>query len=419
MLDRTIAPPFVKSSSFDLITPEDARLPNGIEVYFVPGGSQDVLKIEFVFEGGRWFETKTAAAYFTAQLLSKGTATRNSFQIAQIFDRYGAHVEINPGLDFVSVSVYTLNKHLEPVLQLLMEILSTPAFPEKEFVQTREIFIQNLKISNEKTSYVASQAFRKKLFGKGHPYGVEVEEDTANALVTADLQDHFSNFFHSGKVFVAGKIDAAGKELILKKTESLKPGPTITQKEQNVLADFDYDYISKKESVQSSVRMGKHTVLRAHADYVPLLFVCHILGGYFGSRLMKNIREDKGLTYGISASVHALRHNSYLVIGADVNKENVELTFSEIAKEIKLLRTDLISADELETTRNHFIGSLQSEITTPFAHAEKIKTIKLFGLDPDYYQKMLNRIEVITASDIRETSDQYFGEDTFARVAVG
>jgi len=419
MLDRTIAPPFVKSSSFDLITPDDARLSNGIDVYFVSGGSQDVLKIEFVFDAGRWFETKTAAAYFTAQLLQKGTAVKNSFQIAQIFDRYGAHVEISPGLDFVSISVYTLNKHLEPVLELLMEILSTPIFPQKEFDQTREIFVQNLKISNEKTSYVASQTFRKKLFGKDHPYGVEVDEDTANAITGKDLQDHFSHFFHSPKVFVAGKIDEGSKELILKKTAALRSGPAIAQQELKALADFGYEYISKKESVQSSVRMGKHTVLRAHADYVPLLFVCHILGGYFGSRLMKNIREDKGLTYGISASIHALRHSSYLVIGADVNKENVDLTFNEISKEIKLLRTDLISDNELETTRNHFIGSLQSEITTPFAHTEKIKTIKLFRLDADYYQKMLNRIEAITPSDIRDTSARYFGEDTFARVAVG
>jgi predicted Zn-dependent peptidase len=178
-------------------------------------------------------------------------------------------------------------------------------------------------------------------------------------------------------------------------------------------------YLEKKESVQSSVRMGSRTVLRSHPDYVSVLFVSHILGGYFGSRLMKNIREEKGLTYGISASVHALKNDSYLVIGADVNKENVDLTFAEICKELKTLRSTPIGAGELETTQNHFIGSLLSEIATPFAHADKIKTINLFGLPGDHYQKMIAQIERITAAEIMETSEKYFNENEFLEVAVG
>ena len=165
--------------------------------------------------------------------------------------------------------------------------------------------------------------------------------------------------------------------------------------------------------------MGKRSVLRSHPDYVPILFVSHILGGYFGSRLMKNIREEKGLTYGISASIHGLKHESYLVIGADVNKENKDLTFAEIRKELNLLRTQKIPADELETTRNHFIGSLQAEITTPFAHAEKIKTIQLYNLSPVHYQEMIRRIDSLTGSDVASISEQYFQEDSFLQVAVG
>jgi predicted Zn-dependent peptidase len=159
--------------------------------------------------------------------------------------------------------------------------------------------------------------------------------------------------------------------------------------------------------------------LRAHPDYVPVLFVSHILGGYFGSRLMKNIREEKGLTYGISASINGLKHDSYLVIGADVNKENINLTFEEIRKELKVLRSSKISLSELETTRNHFIGSLQSEITTPFAHADKIKTIRLFDLHTDHYQRMISKIEKMDAADIMAISEQYFSENTFFEVAVG
>ncbi|MEX2231658.1 MAG: pitrilysin family protein [Cyclobacteriaceae bacterium] len=419
MLDRTLPPPFVKSSSFNLITPEEKKLHNGVHLFFVPGGSQDVLKIELIFEAGRWFENKLGAANFTTHLLSKGTKAKSSFEIAQLFDQYGAHLEVSPGLDFVSIALYTLNKNLAPVLKLLMEILSSPSFPEKELRQTQSVYIQNLKVNNEKTSFVASHLFRKNLFGDTHPYGMETGEKDVNVVQTSDLQKHFTEFIHSAKVFVSGKIEPVSKDLILEEFQQIAPGNHAHNIKPVIKAHPGRQYVEKKDSVQSSLRIGRRSVVRAHPDYVSNLFVSHILGGYFGSRLMKNIREERGLTYGISASVHGLKHDSYLVIGADVNKENVDLTFDEIRKELKNLRATKIAAGELETTRNHFIGSLQSEITTPFAHAEKIKTIALFNLPRDHYQNMISKIERITAVEIADISEQYFHEDAFCEVAVG
>jgi zinc protease len=419
MLDRTLAPPFVKSSSFNLIKPHERHLPNGVDLFFVPGGTQEVLKIEMIFDAGRWFEHNPAAAYFTAHQLSKGTRSKSSFEIATIFDQYGAHLEINPGLDFVSVSIYALTKNLAPVLQLLVEIVSTPVFPDKELSQSKAVFIQNLKINNEKTSYVASQTFRKALFGEAHPYGIEVDEARVNTLDTTHLRKHLAAFFHAPKVFVSGKIDPENREIITDNLQQLHPGERPAPRAFPVDAKPVNRHIEKADSVQSSVRVGGRSLLRSHPDYIPLLFVSHILGGYFGSRLMKNIREEKGLTYGISASVHGLKNESYVVIGADVNKENVALTFEEIRRELKKLRTTTISGDELETTRNHFIGSLQAEITTPFAHAEKLKTITLFDLQQDHYQKMITRIENMTPARIAEISEQYLHEDSLFQIAVG
>jgi predicted Zn-dependent peptidase len=165
--------------------------------------------------------------------------------------------------------------------------------------------------------------------------------------------------------------------------------------------------------------MGKKSVLRSSKDYADVLFISHILGGYFGSRLMKNIREEKGLTYGIHASLHALKHDSYLVIGADVNIENIDLTIAEIKKELERLSSELIDINELETSRNHFIGGLQSELTTSFAHAEKIKTIALFGLSDNYYNKLIDRIENVTAAELRDKSAAHFSADSFIEIAVG
>jgi predicted Zn-dependent peptidase len=149
--------------------------------------------------------------------------------------------------------------------------------------------------------------------------------------------------------------------------------------------------VEKEGSVQSSIRIGKKIIGRSHSDYASVLFLNHILGGYFGSRLMKNIREDKGLSYGISSSLHTMAKGNHLVIGADVNRENLNLTFDEIGKELKRLRTERVDTAELDTARNHFIGSLQLEITTSFAHADKVKNLLVFNLPENFYQNLIPR----------------------------
>jgi zinc protease len=419
MLDRALPPPYVQSTSYTLLEPDKKKLPNGVDLFFIHGGSQEVLKIELLFQAGRWFEGKWGASYFASHQLAKGTRSKTSFDIARLFDLYGAHLEINAGLDIVSISLYTLTKNLLPVLNLLSEILQEPVFPKKELEQSKSIYIQNLKVNYEKTSFLASKLFRKSVFGENHPYGKELEEHDIAALKREDLMEHFDSRLQDFSVFVAGKIERESELQIIEAFSAWQ-----VRKAQVRMRDIPSfkptrDYIEKENSVQSSIRTGRSSLVRTDPDYTDAVFVSHILGGYFGSRLMKNIREEKGLTYGIYASLHPLRHGSYLVVGADVNKENVTLTFEEIRKELKRLRTEKISTDELETARNHFIGSLQSELTTPFAHADKLKTIYLYGLPQDYYHEMILRIASIQASRIQEVGEKHFHEESFFEVAVG
>lgn len=419
VLDRKRAPGFVKSTSFDLIAPDVVRLPNGIDLFFIHGGSQDVIKIELLFDAGKWYDTKWGASYFTSNQLSKGTKQKSSFDIASIFDRYGAHFEIHPGLDTVSLSLYALTKHLSPVIALLQEILLEPTFPEKELEQSKLIYTQNLKVNLEKTSFLASKHFRKSLFGDDHPYGNDLEETDVLSLQQNDLTRHFSACFQYFTVFVSGKFDTLIQQEIEKIFSHWKVKKSPQKEISRTAGKPVHQHIEKEGSIQSSVRMGVRSLLRSHPEYAKAIFVSHVLGGYFGSRLMKNIREEKGLTYGIHASIHALKNDSYLVIGADVNKENVQLTFDEIRKELRRLRAEALDPDELETARNHFIGSLQSELTTPFAHADKLKTIYLFGLPSDYYQQMITSIEQLNHAEIMRISDQYFHEEQFFEIAVG
>jgi zinc protease len=419
MLDRKVAPASVQSTSFELLTPVQEQLSNGIDLFFISGGAQEVLRIELLFKAGRWFEKPWGASHFTSHLLSKGTNHKSSFQIAQVFDRYGAHFEVTAGMDGVSLSLYTLTKHLSPVLNLLAEIVQQPVFPVKELEQAKTIFLQNLKVNHEKTSFLASKFFRKNIFGENHPYGKEIEEDDIQTLQQADLVNYFNSHFKDLSIFVSGKIEASQKKSITDLFSDWHTRPVPANLVSPVENKPFHQYIEKDGSVQSSIRMGRKSLLRTDSDYVHAVFASHILGGYFGSRLMKNIREEKGLTYGIHASLHPMKHDSYVMIGADVNKENVTITLDEIRKELKRLRTETISQQELGTSRSHFIGSLQTEITTPFAHADKLKNLYVFGLPADFYQQMISIINRITPDQLMETCEKHFHEESFNDLTVG
>lgn len=420
MLDRTLAPPFVRSTSFDLIKPLKKILSGGAEMYFVLGGSQNVCKIEVIFPAGRWNETVWGASYFCSQLLSKGTRLKSSYQIAQLFDHYGSHVEVNPGLDHVSVSLYSLNKNVEASLTLLMEMLRESVFPEKELSQLQSIYLQNHRVNKEKTSFQSSVLFRKKLYGSVHPYGKELEEREVHSLAVPHLIEHFEKHFKQATIIVSGNVSEEHQKFMadilspfafhsLNLPSEVAPSPVIA----------DRQIVNKEGSVQSSIRMGKRSIGRNHADYPAVIFLNHILGGYFGSRLMKNIREDKGLSYGISSSISTMLHGNHMVIGSDVNLENLDLTFTEIRNELKRLRTEKVGSAELETARNHFIGGLQLEITTSFAHADKIRNILLFDLKHSFYTDMISRIDRITSANLLDIAESYFKEDSFVEVAVG
>ena len=420
MLDRTIAPPFIRSTSFDLIPPNKVLTSGGAEVHFVLGGTQDVCKVELIFPAGRWSEKVLGASYFSSQLLSKGTTKKSSYEIAQHFDRYGAHLEINPGMDVVSVSLYMLNKNLEVSLELLLELLTESVFPLRELDQSKSIYLQNMKVNREKTSFLSSTLIRKNIFGETHPYGRELEDAAVGLLQQPQVIEHYHAHFKAATIIVSGSVSQNHQEVIRDVFGSFLFNPLVQPQDSLETGAKPFRQVKEKEgSVQSSIRIGKSSIGRSHADYGDVQFLNHILGGYFGSRLMKNIREEKGLSYGISSSLHTMLMGNYLTIGADVNRENLDMTFEEIHKELRRLREELITPNELETARNHFIGSLQLEITTSFAHADKIKNILLFNLPQDFYQLMITRVDQITAEDLLRVAALYFHEDSFMEVAVG
>lgn len=418
ILDRRQAPPFTLSTDYSLTQPEVFSFPKGQPLFAFRGLQQEVVKLDLIFRAGKWFEPASGVSHFTAQMLRRGTKSRSAAALAEGMERLGAHLEIVAGFDRVTLSVYVLRKNLFSAAGLVLEILQEPSFPEEELRLEKEIFLQNLKVNNEKTSVLASRELRKTLFGDLHPYGNSTEEKDLPAITSELLKDYFRARMHLHAAYLVGPMaDGELRQLLelfdlprMEAGEGLSPRRIVGNSHR----------VDKPGSVQASIRLGKLCVRKQdNSEYFATVMANHILGGFFGSRLMKNIREEKGLTYGIYSALQHHQHASYWVISAEVNQQNAEQALAEIRKEIIGLQQEPITQDELVVARNYFIGSWQSDNATLFAVADKIRGIQDFALPADYYTRMFNYLTAMTPEDIQVAAQREFRLEDLLEVLVG
>ena len=420
MLDRKSAPQFAEIKDFHLPSPEILELTNRTPIVLFQDVQQQVLKIELVFKAGKWFEPKLGVAHFTAQMLEKGTANKTSYQIAQTFDKFGCSIEVSAGFDFTSISLYFLSKNINKVLPLFCEIVTSPSFPESEFQLMKDVFRQNLKINNKKNSYVAGKAVRQNIFGEQHPYGGSIEADDVDKIIREDLLSFFNNYFALHEVYVTGYLSPSIKQSLISELSGIKSTtPIQITKAVPIITGAFSQHIEISGSVQASLRLGKKTINRSHPDYAALVLLNHILGGYFGSRLMKNIREEKGLTYGIHSSLNTLKNDALFLIGTDVNRETQDIAFAEIKSEINKLIEEPVERTELEITKNHLLGSLQLEAANPFSILEKIKAIRLNQLNPNFYSTLFTDILTTDAATLKRVAQSHLQTVSLFEVSAG
>jgi len=417
-LDRTQAPPFRLSSDYSLSHPEIFKLGNGVQLFAFRELEQEVVKLEFLFEAGKWYEPKLGISHFTSQMLSKGTENLNSFQIAEAIDSLGAHLEISQGFDMVTVSLFSLRKNSIAALNIVFDLLKNPSFEDEELRLMKEIFIQTLRVNNQKTSVVASKDIRKAIFGKDHPYGNSVEEGDVKKIERKDLKTFFHDRFSLHSAFLIGRLTNDEVNDIIN-TIPLSLLKSNTRSKFERVPGISAGEV-KPTSVQASIRLGKKCLSKSEdKEYFDAVMFNHILGGFFGSRLMKNIREEKGLTYGIYSSLNHLLRDSFWIIGAEVNQTNASRALEEIRREIKILQEELVSEQELEIARNYFIGSWQSDNSTLFAVAEKVKNNYLSGLSENYHFNLLTHLQKITPSQIQQAARTSFDTTGLIEVRVG
>ncbi len=421
MHDRTHPPASKPVSRFDFAKAKTTIGDHGIPIHVINAGKHNIIRLEIIFKSGKWIEKVIGSSFFCSKLMLEGTKTRSSLKISEFFDRYGAYFEVHPGMDYVNFTLYTLNRHLETLLPVVFEVITKQTFPQEELETLKNIKIQQLKVEEEKNSFLASRNFRELVFGEKHPYGTDLTiESIENAINKKVLVEFYQDFLISGtEIIVSGDIREKHLHQILYVFDRMNYRSISIPEYDHISQKSKHIDISKDESLQVSLRYGSHMVNKGHEDYMDLLILNEILGGYFGSRLMKSIREEKGYTYGIFSSIVSLIHDAYFVIGSDVKKEFAEQAVMEIQKEIKKLQEEPVDNNEIDTVRNYMTGTFLSSLETSFALADKFKSTYFYGLDYSYYDQFLDRIANITPKRIQDLANQYFTPGNFNLVTVG
>ncbi len=422
-LDRTQVPDFHLTDTVSLLPVQAYTLDNGVPVYMIDAGAQPVTRVEWVFEAGGWDEALPNVSTFTLRMLNEGTQQYTGAELAEFFDQYGSFLEFNASSDRSTVTLYALRKHLPVLLPRIQELLQEATFPAEELEVQRTIALQNLQVNEEKTSFLASRGFRESLFGKDHPYGKNQTQENLKAFSRDDLVGFYEKHIvgHTFQLFISGQVDEReiallnevfGQQELLPQPERRTFAIPSTKQKAAVLIELP-------EKTQSTIRLGRHIINRIHPDYYKVMVTNEIFGGYFGSRLMKNIREEKGFTYGIYSQMNNFAQASQLVIGTDVNKEFTTQTLAEIRKELERLQTELVPVTELQTAQNYMIGQFIGSLNTPFEIADRHKVRILNNLPDDYHLRFIERIKAVTPEDVLAMAQTYFTWEDLIEVVAG
>jgi predicted Zn-dependent peptidase len=430
MLNRTIPPVIHHAIEFDLVLPDCKRfwLDNGVPVLAVDAGVEEVLQIEWVFEAGNSFESENMVAAATNHLLKNGTTTRTAFEINEQTDYFGAYLNRSCYNETAVVTLHTLAKHLPKLMPVVTDIFTNSNFPQEEL----NVFVQNsrqrLSVNLRKSDFVANREMDVILYGKDHPYGKYSSYEAMDALTRDQLTAFYSQYYQQGNlaIFVSGKLPQDIEEQLNNAFGHLplkgyKPAKVIVEAGQkpdpeNRVIRLEND----KTGVQGSIRMAMPFANRHHPDFQKLQMLNNVFGGYFGSRLMSNIREEKGYTYGIHSFIQSHIGQSALVISTEAGRDVCEAAIKEVYYEMKQLREEPVDEEELLLVRNYMIGSILGTLDGPFQIMGRWKNYYLNGIEEgkDYFNQAVESIKTVSALELQELANKYLHDARFYEMVV-
>lgn len=424
MLNRTIPPTIKDAVDIDvkLKSCKKNLLDNKIPVYAINAGEEEVLMIEFVFYAGNCYENKNGVAAATSYLLKNGTSTQTAYQVNEFFEYYGAYLNRSCKHETANITLHCLSKHLSVLLPAVKEILTDSIFPDEELEIYKQNCKQKLSVNLKKCDFVAGRLIDIYLYGKEHPYGKISSMEDYDQLQTHDLKNFYKNFYQNGKciMFAAGKLPGDFDEQVNKNFGDLSIDQTIQLPQNSFLPEKEkrFRISNDPNGVQGAIRIARPFPNRHHPDFKKATVLNTLLGGFFGSRLMENIREEKGYTYGIHSYLQNQIQQTAWVISTEAGKDVCEATISEVYKEMDLLKEELVSEEELLLVKNYIMGTNLGDLDGPFHIIARWKNLILNDLDENYFIESINTIKNITAEEIKDLANKYFVAEEFFELVV-
>jgi predicted Zn-dependent peptidase len=424
MLNRKEQPGIVDATDFNLhLKPlEYFTLDNGISVYALRAPEQEVAYAEWVFYAGNAHEQNNMTAACVNYMLKNGTKNKTAFEINEHFEFYGAYLNRSCYNETASVKLHSLSKHLPELLPVVNELFTESIFPEQELAIYKQNQKQSLEVNLKKCDFVANRLIDEYLFGFSHPYGKYASIRDYDKLERDDLIQFYDKHYINGKciLFIAGNLPDNIEALLNKNFGALlcNNEPSVINYNSNPEKDKDHFIINDENGLQGAIRIARNFFNRHHPDFIKVQVLNNIFGGYFGSRLMSNIREDKGYTYGIHSYLQNHIHESAWMISTEAGRDVCEATMEEVFKEMKRLRDEPVGEEELHLVRNYMIGSILGDLDGPFQIISRWKTYIINNLTEDYFNKSIHTIKNITAEELQYLAIKYLQPESFYRLTV-
>ena len=425
MTNRTNAPGIIDAVDMKLqLKPyEHFTLDNGIPVYSIDAGAQDVLMLEWVFYAGNWYEEKNIVAATTNFMLKNGTTQKKAFAINEHFEFHGAYLSRSCYNETAVITLHCLNKHLAELLPVVAELMTESIFPEEELAIYKQNQKQRLEVNLKKCDFIANRLIDEYVYGFHHPYGRYTSTLDYDQLERDELVSFYKKFYTEGKclVFVAGKPPADLAKQLNHAFGHLPLNKKAVPEIQYNVEPADkkkYNIINDTAGVQGAIRIARPIFNRHHPDFPKVQVLNNIFGGFFGSRLMSNIREDKGYTYGIHSYMQNHIHASAWMVSTEAGRDVCEATIEEVYKEMAILCNEPVDSEELDLVRNYMIGSLLGDLDGPFQIIARWKSYILNNLTEAYFYNSIQTVQSITAEELQSLAKTYLNPEAFYELVV-
>ena len=412
----------------DIIIPSSVEMPraelhtaaNGVKIYTLNTDDFEVVRFTFIFHAGTSMQTKPFTASATANMLSEGSTSMTAQQIADELDFYGSYFDVNLDRDYVYISFASLSKFFDPTVKVAKDIILNPAFEEKELRTYCSKRKQSLMVERQKIEVQSRELFAQALFGNEHPYGISSNEACYDDVTRDDIVTLYDRLYTADNCFMvcSGRVD----EEVINALKDIAMSLPHGSRHNVAFPAVNISYKRHKDigtALQSSIRIGRLLFPRSHPDFVPMQVVATILGGYFGSRLMQNLREEHGYTYGVMAAMVNFDHEGYLAIATQVAKEHREDALKEIYAEIEMLRHELIPEEELQMVQNIMIGETLRILDGPFGIADVTIENIMCGCDNSATEECVKTIFAMTPERVKELCEKYLCREDLIEVVVG